>query len=208
MKILLTGFDRFGDLANNPSQAIVEDIGRRAEELGLSELTTEVLPVEYAEAERRMVELIRTIRPGLTVCLGVAAGAEAIRLERVALNLDDTPMADNTGVARAGRLIRPDAPVAYWSTLPIEKMASALQRRGIPVSISNHAGAYLCNHVFYVARHEVERLRLDAPCGFIHVPDMVEPARPRSKSAPGLPLGTMVEAIEICLAVAQVHAAD
>jgi pyroglutamyl-peptidase len=89
--------------------------------------------------------------------------------------------------------------VAYWSTLPLERFQKQLERRKIPVSYSNHAGTYLCNHIFYVARHEIERLGNRALCGFVHVP----PARKRPKQAKqrGIPLSTMVEAIECCLAV-------
>ena len=207
MKILLTGFEPFGPVRVNPSEQIVQRIGERmgrrvdkdARGRGAIELRAEVLPTEFAAADRRIRRLIREFRPEAVLCLGVAPKRDQISLERVALNLDDDSLPDNAGRRRAGRRIVPSGPAAYWSTLPLERMRKQLERQGIPVSYSNHAGTYLCNHVFYVARHEIERLGNGAPCGFIHVP----PARTRAKRRKrrGMELSQMVEAIESCLTI-------
>jgi pyroglutamyl-peptidase len=91
-------------------------------------------------------------------------------------------------------MIAADGPTAYTSTLPLEIMLSALADREVPVVISNHAGAYLCNHVFYVVRHFLEQSGRASPCGFIHVPAV-------SEEEPGLSLATMIDAIEGCLEI-------
>jgi pyroglutamyl-peptidase len=203
MKILLTGFEPFGPVRVNPSEQIVRRIGRRVEEAargrGAMELRAEVLPTEFAAADRRIRRLIWEFRPDAVLCLGVAPQRDRISLERFALNLDDDSLPDNAGRCRAGRRIAPSGPAAYWSTLPLEGFRRQLERRGIPVSYSNHAGTYLCNHVFYVARHEIEKMGNGAPCGFVHVPPLQEEAG--RKEPRGLPLGTMVEAVECCLEV-------
>jgi pyroglutamyl-peptidase len=197
MRMLLTGFEPFGELETNPSQLVVE----RLADGGHHDLVAEVLPTEYAAAGARIRALIHQVHPGAVVCLGVAARAAAIRLERVALNLDDTQKPDNAGEAPAGRLIAPDGPVGYWSTLPLADMHAALQERDIPVQISNHAGTYICNHVFYAARHEIERLGGGVPCGFIHVPLAAQQATTEDERERSLPLDTMVQAIGCCLDV-------
>ena len=196
MKTLLTGFNRFGSLKENSSQLVVEDLAKRAKTFVPFELITEVLPTKFIKAGERIRHLIRHHRPERIICLGVSQNLSAIHLERVALNLDDAEAADNAGLERKGDLIVPNAPLAYWSTLPIEKMCVMLRQREIPAHISNHAGAFLCNHVFYVARHEIETLQLNSPCGFIHLPGVSEK---KSDGAPGLPLPLMIEAIESCL---------
>src|SRR5262249_60108677 len=117
------------------------------------------------------------------VCLGVGRDRDALCLDRVALNLDDCEEPDNAGQSPAGQLIVADGPLAYWSTLPLERIRQALRARDVRVRITNHAGTYVCNHVFYVARHELETLGSRAPCGFIHVP--LPAAEPESK-APSL----------------------
>jgi pyroglutamyl-peptidase len=199
MKILLSGFNPFAELPANPSQAIVQEIEKRWKPTEAVQLTTEILPTEYRAAEDRIRNLIRVIRPDVVVCLGVAEMRGAINLERVALNWDDETAPDNAGQIRLGQRIV-DGPAAYWSTLPLEAMQNALRRHGIPVTFSNHAGTYVCNHVFYSALHEVELLNLGAKCGFIHVPS-VKQKRRRTIPEEGLPLETMVSAIESCLEV-------
>lgn len=203
MKILLTGFEPFGPVRVNPSEQIVRRIGRlvgeEARSRGAMELRVEVLPTDFVAADRRIRQLIREFRPDAVLCLGVAPQRDKISLERFALNLDDDSLPDNAGRCRAGRRIAPNGPAAYWSTLPLERFRRQLERHGIPVSYSNHAGTYLCNHIFYVARHEIEKMGNGAPCGFVHVP----PVRDRAKRAKRreMELSQMVEAIESCLTI-------
>lgn len=194
MRIVLTGFDSFSGVETNPSQLIAEHFARR----GRAGLVAEVLPTQYAGAAQRIRALVRRQRPDAVLCLGVAQARPAICLERVALNLDDCGTPDNAGVVTSGRLIAPDAPLAYWATLPLDALLAALCQAGVPAAISNHAGTFVCNHVFYSARHEIEVSRLPTLCGFVHVPAVADPAHPHR---PGLPLATMIEAVERCLAV-------
>jgi pyroglutamyl-peptidase len=193
MKILLTGFVPFGDVAVNPSQLIVEKIAASGR---FPDLCAEILPVEFAVAGDSIRRLIRDFEPEAVVCVGVAQNRTAITLERVALNLDDARIPDNAGSSVKGRMIVPDGPVGYWSTLPLERMQATLAEKAIPVEFSNHAGAYLCNHVFFAARHELESTEKPIPCGFIHVPPLCETP---SDDCAGLSLEVMVEAIEACL---------
>jgi pyroglutamyl-peptidase len=193
MKILLTGFVPFGDVAVNPSQLIVEKISASGR---FPDLCAEILPVDFARAGDCLRRLIRDFQPEAVVCIGVAQNRTAISLERVALNLDDARIPDNAGSSVKGRMIAPDGPVGYWSTLPLERMHAALTEQAIPVEFSNHAGAFLCNHVFFAARHELEASWKRIPCGFIHVPRLCETP---SEDCPGLPLDMMVEAIARCL---------
>jgi len=185
----------------NPSQLVVESIAKRSALLDLTDLVPEVLPTEYAEAGNRIRHLIRQYRPEMILCLGLTSGVESVRLERVALNLDDAELPDNVGLSHHGKLIIPDGPAAYWSTLPLEKMCAGLRQRGIPATISNHAGAYVCNHVFCLARHEVELLGPGSKCGFVHLPHLSGPTDAGAPHAPGLSMDVMVEAIECCISV-------
>lgn len=197
MRVLLTGFNPFGENRVNPSQRVVEALAARPQ-IGF-ELITQVLPTEFAAAGSHMRSLIREKRPDAVVMLGLAAGRSMISFERVALNLNDSSAPDNAGDQPVGRLIAPQGPAAYWSTFPLERMQSALQERQIPVGVSNHAGTYVCNHVFYTARHELEQLGSSALCGFIHLPSMPS----ESESGAGMPLAQMVDAVELVLTVLQ-----
>ena len=197
MKILLTGFGPFGAVRVNSSEQVVRRVAERAR--GDDDLITAILPVEFAGAGKRIRRLIRSHQPDAVLCLGVAPLREQISLERVALNLDDESLADNAGRVRNGRRIVPRGPAAYWSTLPLERIRKALEKRGIPAKYSNHAGTYICNHVFYVARHEAERMSSRIPCGFLHLPPLRE--RRKGFRRRGMALRKMVEAVECCLRV-------
>lgn len=198
MTILVTGFEPFNKLSVNPSQLLVEHLAECAASYGLRDIRTEVLKTEYAASGAQVRELIHTLKPRAFVGLGVAGKTPMLRLERVALNLDDASIPDNAGVLLDGEPIMPGAPLAYLSSLPLKAMRDALQAQDIPVEISNHAGAYICNHVFYTARHEFIRVGLTGPCGFIHIPLMAEQAD-AGPDRPGLPFKMLVTGIVSCL---------
>ncbi|MCB9453469.1 MAG: methyltransferase domain-containing protein [Anaerolineaceae bacterium] len=190
MKILLTGFTPFLDVDVNPSALIVTHIANQRYP-GL-EIITEVLPTMYDAAGARIEALVTEHTPDAVVCLGVAQSRSAISLERVARNRDSTIRPDNAGAIREDTPIIPDGAETYLSTLPIERFKAVLAKQGIPVEYSDSAGAYVCNHVFYRARHVLEQQGRAIPCGFIHVPGMGD-------EPPGLPLETMIAAVESCL---------
>jgi pyroglutamyl-peptidase len=159
------------------------------------------LPTEYTAAGAKIQDLIRQTGPDAVVCLGAAPGLDVISLERVALNLDDADAPDNVGERVTGRLILPAGPAAYWSTLPLERMQEALQTLGIPVTISNYAGAYVCNHAFYLARHTLEQLGSSAKCGLIHLPLIATQHTTSPAGAHALPPEIMVAGVECCLQI-------
>jgi pyroglutamyl-peptidase len=193
MRVLLTGFKPFGSHATNPSQEIVAVLAARAPRaVGRRiALQTAVLQTEYDRAGRRVANLIEELRPDAVVSLGVDSRAEGICLERIALNLNDKELADNAGEVRLARPIVPDGPMVYFSTLPIDVMLKALRRADFPATISNHAGTYVCNHVFYTARHFLEKSLRQIPCGFIHVPV--------ADSAKSLSVARLADGIELAL---------
>jgi pyroglutamyl-peptidase len=201
MVILVTGFGPFGRIEVNPSQVIVESLARSIASERRAQLVTEILPTEFRAAGDRITTLIREIRPTAVVSLGLAASAAVIRLERHALNLNDAIRPDNAGDLASGRPIDPAGPIGYWSTLPLDDILRALKGRDIPATISNHAGAYVCNHVFYTARREIERLGLTIASGFVHVPLMAEQADAPLPGGVKLPIAQLVNAVECCLSV-------
>jgi len=191
MKVLLTGFESFAGVAVNPSQQVVEHLAGQAVHPEIK-LITAVLPVEYDASGKQLLKLIHTHQPDGIIMLGVARERRMISLERVALNIDDSPTPDNANVYRDGfPIIWQTSPIAYLSTLPIIPMQEALQQSGIPSHISNHAGTYVCNHVFYIASHEYERMNQYIPLGFIHLPPVSQ----------DYPLEMMIGGVEICLNV-------
>lgn len=191
-RVLLTGFTPFGSVAVNPSQLIVQHIAARTYP-GLA-ITAEVLPTAYRESEARIRSLIREVQPDVVLSIGVAQRRDDISLERRAQNRSSATIPDNSGLLLTDAAIVPDGPTVYGATLPLERLHAALNARAIPVEFSDDAGAYVCNHVFYCASDEVARLGLPTRCGFVHIPALAG-----TSEYPGLPLDTLIAAIETCL---------
>jgi pyroglutamyl-peptidase len=130
------------------------------------------------------------------ICLGQAEGRTAITPEKVAINLDDARLADNEGVLRSDVKILDKGPDAYFSTLPVKEMVEAIKAQGIPSSVSFSAGAFLCNHVFYVAQNKFAGTNVRS--GFVHVP-LMDSQAPEFPGLPTMPLDQMVTAVKAIL---------
>lgn len=192
--ILVTGFNPFGGNPENPSELVVHTLATRP--FPSAVLVTEVLPTEFVAATGRVQELLSRHQPKAIVCLGLASGRQSIQLERVALNLDDAQTPDNAEDLRVGRRIIEDGPVGYWSTLPLERLQTSLMAHGYDAVISNHAGTFLCNHVFYVLRHLIESQGRSIPCGFVHLP----PLGPvPGSTAPAWTVERLADAVDLSL---------
>ncbi len=190
-KVLLTGFEPFGKATSNPSGEIVKQIAG-------DNIVTAILPVAYAQSAERLLALIAEHNPDVVILLGQAEGRTQITPERVAINLDDARLADNEGVMRNDVKILEDGPDAYFSTLPIKEIVDAIQAKGIPAAVSLSAGAFLCNHVFYIAQNKFAGTSVRS--GFVHVPLMDSQAS-EFPGLPTMPLDQMVTAIQTMLEV-------
>jgi pyroglutamyl-peptidase len=144
------------------------------------------------------MQLIAEHNPEVVICLGQAEGRTQITPERIAINLDDARLADNEAVMRNEMPILLDGPVAYESTLPIKEMVKAINNTGVPAAVSLSAGAFLCNHVFYVAQDHFKGTKVRS--GFVHVPLMDEQAE-EFPGLPTMPLEQMVTAVRAMLEV-------
>lgn len=194
MTILLTGFTPFGDLATNPTQAIVTALAAHPALPAAMKLVTEVLPTEYCRGGQRLQTLLDTHQPDIYIGLGVAQQRRTINLERVALNLNDAHLADNAGETRQGQRIIESAPLAYFSNVALEDLRSQLSRLGHTVTLSNHAGTYVCNHVYFLALHHAHLAQTPTQCLFIHVPFVP----PQETAKDGL-LTPYIQCITACL---------
>ena len=190
-KVLLTGFEPFGNASLNPSGEIVKQING-------DNIVTAILPVAYAQSAERLLVLIAEHNPDVVICLGQAEGRKEITPERVAINLDDARLADNEGVLRNDVKILADGPDAYFSTLPVKEIVEAIKASGVPAAVSLSAGAFLCNHVFYVAQNRFAGAKIRS--GFVHVPLMDEQAG-EFPGLPTMPLDQMVKAVRTMLEV-------
>lgn len=191
--ILVTGFEPFAGASLNPSQLIVE---RLAGEPGIE---TVVLPVEYDAAVAKLEQAIcQTPKLLAIVNLGQAEGRTAISFERRAVNLDNAKLADNSGDVRVEVMIDENGEPELSTTLPIESMAQAVSAAGIAAEISDSAGTFVCNHLFYKVQ-QITRTT-SVPSGFVHVP-LVTEQELEFEGKHTMPLDKLVLGIKTALAV-------
>ncbi|WP_051236886.1 pyroglutamyl-peptidase I [Ottowia thiooxydans] len=187
--VLLTGFDPFGGHALNPSWLLAQNL--HGSRVAGHRLVAAQLPTVFGHSLVMLRALVRQHRPSLVICLGLAGESRAISIERVAINVDDARITDNAGYQPIDEPVVEGAPAAYFSSLPIKAMRAAINAKGIPAEISQTAGTFVCNHVFFGLMH---LLATDPSLqavrgGFVHVPPLSE------REGTGLPLAQLVEGI-------------
>lgn len=171
MKILVTGFDPFGGEKVNPALEAVKSL---PSEIHGAEVHWVAIPtVFYQSAEVLEAEIVRH-QPDAVLCIGQAGGRASLTPERVAINQDDARIPDNDGNQPIDTPIRLDGQAAYFSTLPIKAMVKAIKEVGLPATVSNTAGTFVCNHLMYQALYLADKKFPNMRAGFMHIPYMTE----------------------------------
>ena len=197
-KLLMTGFDAFGGESVNPALRAVE----RLEGFSAGDIQVETLeiPTVFGKAFEVIRAAIEEKKPDIVVSVGQSGGIHAIRVERLAVNLDDARIKDNEGNQPKDEKIVPDGPIGYWAGLPVKEIVEDLQAGGIPAFVSYTAGTFVCNHVFYATTHYMESKGLDIPVGFIHVPFLPEQVIDKGFPVPSMSEETIARSLEIAVA--------
>lgn len=172
-KLLITGFDPFGGQSINPAWEAVKSLPDMVGDFALCKL---MIPTVYAEAPRAVLEKAASWQPDVILCIGQAGGRAAVTPERIAVNIRDARIPDNGGNQPVGQFVDPQGPAAYFATVPVMEMADAIGRENIPATVSNSAGAFVCNDVFYSLLHHYAGT--DVKVGFIHVPYLPQQGQP------------------------------
>ena len=200
--ILLTGFDPFGGESTNPSwEAVkliqdyqIQDVSNQQ----MYQVKTAQLSCVFGTSLTELTSLIEQYQPEIVICVGQAGGRSDISIERIAINIDDARIPDNKGKQPIDQSIITHAPAAYFSTLPIKSIVLALKNSGIPASISQSAGTFVCNHVFYGLMHYSNNISYLQRSGFIHIPYLTSQACLHS-NMPSMGLDCMVKGLKIAL---------
>ena len=171
MKILVTGFDHFGGEKVNPALEAVKLLPKEIH--GAEVHWAEIPTVFYKSAEVLEAEIVR-YHPDVVLSIGQAGGRSSLTPERVAINQDDARIPDNQGNQPIDTPIREDGQAAYFSTLPIKAMVKAIKEEGLPATVSNTAGTFVCNHLMYQALYLVDKKFPHMRAGFMHIPYMTE----------------------------------
>lgn len=195
--ILLTGFEPFGGESINPAWEIARALD--GERVAGARIVARQLPCVFGAALAALDAALAETRPVLALALGQAGGRCDLSIERVAINVDDARIADNAGAQPIDMPVLADGPAAYFSTLPIKAMVAGLRAAGYPASVSQSAGTFVCNHVFYGLQHRLAGRGVKS--GFMHIPYLPEQAA-RQADKPSLPLPLLVEGTRLALRIA------
>ena len=190
-KLLITGFDPFGGESINPAW---EAVTRLPDEVGDYSLTKLMIPTVFGKAGNVVIAEAERLMPDVILCIGQAGGRRAVTPEVVGINLREARIPDNEGNVPEDIPVVNDAPAAYFSTLPIREMVSAVKEKGIECQLSYSAGAFVCNDVLYTLLNRYDGT--DTRVGFIHVPFLPEQAK---EGVPSMALETIIEAIKTAI---------
>ena len=196
MKLLLTAFDPFGGSAINPA---LEAVGLVADRIGDVEIVKLVVPTVFGKSVDVVTEKMEAEKPDVVLCIGQAGGRHDLTPERVAINLDDARIPDNEGNQPIDRTICRDGAAAYFSNLPIKAMAAKIREAGLPASVSNTAGTFVCNHLMYGLLDHLARTGRHIPAGFIHIP--ATPAQAVERPSPSLAPETVAKGLLAAIGV-------
>jgi pyroglutamyl-peptidase len=199
--LLLTGFEPFGGETINSSWEVARRLD--GESIAGGRVVARQLPCRFGDAAAVLRQALHACRPALVLALGQAGGRSDFSVERVAINVDDARIPDNAGAQPVDLPVAPDGPAAYFSTLPIKAIVAGLRAQGVPASVSQTAGTFVCNHVFYALMHAL-RDRPAIRAGFVHLPLLPEQAA-RQPGQPSMPIESMVAGIHAALAIAVKH---
>lgn len=171
MKILVTGFDPFGNESINPSYEAVKllpDVIMDAQIIKME------IPTVMNKSIEKVIEKIEEIHPDVVINVGQAGGRFVLTPEKVAINLNDYRICDNEGNQPLDEKIYEDGENAYFTTLPVKAMVSNMKKANIPAAVSYSAGTFVCNHIMYGVLYHINKNALPIKAGFIHIPFMSE----------------------------------
>ena len=182
--LLITGFDPFGGATVNPSWEAVE---RLPERIGNWKLCKLQIPTVFGLAAEAALRKAQEVNPTAILCLGVAVGRSAVTPERIGINVRSARIPDNRGNQPSEEPVIPGGPDGLFSTMNVSAMAAAIEKLGLPGTVSNTAGTFVCNDTLYALLHHYRDSSVKV--GFIHVPQLPQ------QGSPSLPLEDTLRAV-------------
>jgi len=205
MKILVTAFDPFGGESINPA---LEAVKLMKDKIDGAEIVKLEIPTVFRKSINKVAEAIVKENPDVVLSIGQAGGRFEVTPERVAINVDDARIPDNEGNQPIDVPIYEDGAPAYFTTLPVKAMVEAIREAGLPSSLSNSAGTFVCNHIMYGVLYQIEKMGKNIRAGFIHVPFIPEQVARRPAPAPCMSMVDIAKALEAAVSAIVKHDKD
>lgn len=194
VRILITAFDPFGGATVNPAAEAVKLVTPPDN----TDLFRLELPTVFFACAEILKKAIEEHRPDAVVCVGQAAGRKAVTPETIAVNTIDARIPDNAGNTPKDEAIDAGGPEKLYSTLPVNEITAAINKAGIPSEISESAGTFVCNYLFYKSMQYAEEYGI-RQCGFIHVPCIPSQLPGMPEGTPAMEMKDIVSALDTAL---------
>ncbi len=198
MKVLMTAFDPFGGESINPA---FEAVKLMPDKIADAEIVKLEVPTVFHKSIEKMEKKIENEDPDIIICVGQAGGRFDMTVERAAINVDDARIPDNEDNQPIDEKIFADGENAYFANIPIKAMVKEIKDNEIPASVSNSAGTFVCNHIFYGLMYLIDKKFSGKRGGFIHVPYI--PAQVvEKKNQPSMSVDDITKALELAVKAA------
>ncbi|WP_422383836.1 pyroglutamyl-peptidase I [Roseibium album] len=208
--ILLTGFEAFGTTPVNPAEKVARHLD--GETVEGARIVSSVIPNTFFVCIDAVKAAMAQSGADAVVMMGEFGGRATITVERFALNFNDATrygLKDNAGVSLQDKPTAPEGPLAYQSTLPLRAMVKAMRDGGIPAGISDAAGTFCCNHLFYGVLHHLAQTNRTTPAGWIHLPHLPEvAAMDANLGTPSMSVETAAAGLRLALSALVKHPQD
>jgi pyroglutamyl-peptidase len=204
MKLLLTAFDPFGGDLINPALEAVKLVSDRIDSVDVVKLE---VPTVFGKSIQVVADAMAKEKPDAVLCIGQAGGRFDLTVERVGINVDDARIKDNEGNQPIDTAIFADGKNAYFASLPIKAMVEEIRKIGIPASISNSAGTFVCNHLLYGVLYHIAKSYPNTRGGFLHVPFVPNQVVKRP-ATPSMSIEIIVQGLEAAIRAIGTHAND
>ena len=189
MTILVTGFDPFGGETVNPAYEAVKLL---PDSISGADIVKQLIPTSFRRSGEVLEIAIVRCCPDAVICVGQAGGRAAITPERIAVNLMDSTSPDNDGYIPTDLPVCEDGENAYFSTLPVKEMVSAIKKTGVNAALSLSAGTFVCNSLMYRLLYLAETKYPGMRGGFIHVPYLTVQTAGKRPGTPGMEMCDIV----------------
>jgi pyroglutamyl-peptidase len=204
MKIVMTGFEPFEGESVNPAWEAVQQLD---DTIAGAQIVKAQVPTVFGTAIEQLKTILAQEQPDVTICVGQAKESVDIRVERVAINLDDARIPDNEGKQPFDEPIFADGPAAYFTNVPAKAMVAEMRKIKIPASVSYSAGTFVCNHIMYGLLYLIERQYPHTRGGFIHVPYLPEQVLDKPKTA-SMALSMILQGLRAAITAAVAYKDD
>jgi len=169
MRILITGFEPSWGIKKTPSGELAKLWADGSLKVDGVDVRALVLPQLFGKAAEIVVGEIGSFCPDAVVMYGATQKNEPVRLEKFALNVEKSPMGDNSRIPVEERPVVRGGPAAYEATLPLRFLVDAMNKQHVEARTSFHAGTHACNSVMYGVLHAISGLERPPMAGFVHV---------------------------------------